>query len=81
MPGTPPAVVRACHEAIASAAAPLGAVRVRAASAGPLRRLRSGTLSAPVEVRIHYARQGGIEVRQARIRCRLDARGRVTEVK
>lgn len=78
-PGIPPAVVRACRTAIASAAAPLGAVRVQAVSAGPLQQ-RRGALTARIEVRIHYARQGGVEVRQARVGCRLDAAGRVTAV-
>jgi hypothetical protein len=79
-PGIPPAVVLACRTAIASAAKPLGAVRVHAVSAGPLRQRRRGALTARIEVRIHYARQGGIEVRQARVGCRLDAAGRVTAV-
>jgi hypothetical protein len=78
-PGIPKAVVRACRTAIASAAAPLGAVRVNAVSAGTLQQFR-GALTARIEVRIHYARQGGIEVRQARVGCRLDAAGRVTAV-
>lgn len=78
-PGISQAVVRACRTAIASAAAPLGAVRVHAVSAGPLQQ-RRGALTARIEVRIHYARQGGIEVRQARVGCRLDAAGRVTTV-
>ena len=80
IPGTPTAVVRACQKAIASAAAPLGAVRVRAASAGPVSRQRRGALTAPIAVRIDYARQGGIQVRQAKVRCRLDAAGRVIAV-
>jgi hypothetical protein len=80
IPGTPRAVVRVCRQAIASAATPLGAVRVHAASGGPPRRQRRGAITAPIEVRIHYARQGGIEVRQARVGCRLDADGRVIAV-
>jgi hypothetical protein len=80
IPGTPSAVVRVCRSAIVSAATPHGAVRVQAVSAGPLSRQRRGALTAPVEVRIDYARQGGIEVRRARIRCRLDAAGRVMAV-
>jgi len=37
--------------------------------------------TAPIEVRIDYARQGGgIEVRQARVGCRLDAAGQVVAV-
>ncbi|RWQ84362.1 MAG: hypothetical protein EOS85_10820 [Mesorhizobium sp.] len=79
-PGTPAAVVRACRAAIMSAATPLGAVGVHAVSAGALRQHR-GALTAPIEVRIDYARQGGIEVRRARVGCRLDAAGRVTAVK
>jgi len=80
VPGTPSTVVGACREAIASAASPLGAVRVRAASAGSLLRHRNGTLTAPLAVRIDYAGQDGVEVRQARIRCRLDSSGKVTAV-
>lgn len=80
IPGTPAAVVRVCRQAIMSAAKPLGAVRVHAASAGTLRRHRRGALTAPIEVRIDYARQGGIEVRQARVGCRLDAAGQVVAV-
>ncbi|WP_095089592.1 hypothetical protein [Mesorhizobium sophorae] len=80
IPGTPSAVVRVCRQAIMSAAKPLGAVRVYAASAGTLRRHRRGALTAPIEVRIDYARQGGIEVRQARVGCRLDAAGQVVAV-
>ncbi|TJW77939.1 MAG: hypothetical protein E5X43_28510, partial [Mesorhizobium sp.] len=65
--------------AIMSAATPLGAVSIHAVSAGALRQ-RRGALTAPIEVRIEYARQGGIEVQQARVGCRLDAAGRVTAV-
>ena len=81
IPGTPPAVVRVCRQAIMSAATPLGALRVHVVSAGPLRRYRRGALTAPIAVRIDYARQGGIEVRQARVGCRLDAAGKVVAVK
>ncbi|MDX8492285.1 hypothetical protein RFN29_11900 [Mesorhizobium sp. VK22B] len=62
-----------------AAAKPLGAVRVYAASAGSLRQGRGG-LNAPIEVRIDYERQGGIEVRQARVGCRLNAAGMVVAV-
>ncbi|MER8377731.1 hypothetical protein NKH82_21390 [Mesorhizobium sp. M0915] len=78
-PGTPVAVVQACRAAIMAAATPLGAVRVHAVSAGALRQLR-GARTAPIEVRIDYARKGGIEVRQAQVSCRLDASGRVTAI-
>jgi hypothetical protein len=80
IPGTPSAVVRVCRETIESAARPLGAVNVRAASAGPLSRQRRGALTAPIHVRIDYESQGGIDVRQARIRCHLDVAGRVIGV-
>lgn len=78
IPGTPAAVVQACRAAIMSAATPLGAVRVRAVSAGALRQ-RRGALTAPIQVRIDYARKGGIEVRQAKVGCRLTG-GRVTAI-
>ena len=74
-PGTSNAVVRVCQQAIFSAAKPLGAVGVQAASAGPVRRQRNG-LTAPLSVQIDY----GKEVRQAKVGCRLDAKGRVIGV-
>ena len=80
IPGTPAAVVRACRDAVESAATPFGVVSVRARSAGSLRRLSRGAISAPVQVRIYYARQGGAEIRQARIRCHLDASGKVIKL-
>ncbi len=80
IPGTPAAVVRACAAAVGSAAAPFGVVSVRARSAGSLRRLSQGAISAPILIRIHYARQGGPEIRQARIRCHLDASGKVRKL-
>jgi len=78
-PGTPAAVLQACRAAIMSAAKPLGAVRVRAVSAGALRQF-GGARTAPIKVRIDYARRGGIEVRQAQVGCRLDKAGRVRAV-
>jgi hypothetical protein len=80
VPGTPSAVVSACRAAIESAATPFGVVSVRAKSAGTLRRLSRGAVSAPIQVRIQYARQSGGEIRQARIKCQLDANGRVIEL-
>ncbi|MER8434890.1 hypothetical protein [Mesorhizobium caraganae] len=80
IPGTPVAVVQACRSAVMSAAKPLGAIRVRAASAGALRQ-RRGAISAPINVRVDYARQGGIEVRQAKVNCSLDRAGRVSGIK
>lgn len=78
-PGTPPKVVNACRAAIASAATPLGAVRVSAVSGGPMRQRNAG-LAAPIEVRIKYALRGGVQLRQAKVLCRLDATGKVIAV-
>ncbi|CDX40585.1 conserved exported hypothetical protein [Mesorhizobium sp. SOD10] len=78
-PGTPAKVVSACRAAIMSAATPLGAMRVYAVSAGPMRQRKAG-LAAPIEVRISYALRGGIQVRQARVLCRLGATGKVIAV-
>ena len=36
-----------------------------------------GGFAAPVEFRIVYNRQGGLETRQATINCRLNTAGRV----
>ncbi|MEI8702161.1 hypothetical protein [Mesorhizobium sp. ISC15] len=77
LPGVPDEVVRACHDAIESAAAPFGATSVRVNSAGSIRRLSPDTISAPVEVSIDYGRQGNVETRQAPIKCELNATGRV----
>ncbi|PBB18131.1 hypothetical protein [Mesorhizobium sp. WSM4313] len=78
-PGTPPKVVSACRAAIMSVTTPLGAVRVFAVSAGPMRQRKAG-LAAPIEVRINYALPGGIQVRQAKVLCRLGATGKVIAV-
>jgi hypothetical protein len=62
---------------IAAGAMPLGAVQVDAVSAGAPTLSRGGILGAPIEARIVYARGGAMQVREARVTCRLDARGRV----
>lgn len=77
LPGVPNKVVRACHDAVESAAAPFGATRVRVSSAGFMHRLSQDTISAPIEVSIDYVRQGRVETRQAPIKCELDATGSV----
>jgi hypothetical protein len=74
--GTPQQIVHNCREAIVAAALPYGVVRVDAASAGPMRSA-SGGFAAPVEFRVVYNRQGGLETRQATINCRLNMAGRV----
>ena len=75
-PGTPLQVVQNCRQAIVAAALPYGVQRVDAASAGAMRRSNGGHV-APVEFRVAYARQGGIETRQAVVSCRLNQNGRV----
>jgi hypothetical protein len=77
LPGVPDEVLRACHDAIESAAAPFGATNVRVRSAGFTHQLSPATISAPIEVSIDYVRQGGVETRSAPIKCELNATGRV----
>ena len=79
-PGVSPALVRTCRSAITSAARPLGAIRVEVASAGMSRTLGK-QVSAPLSVRIRYARRGGIETRQANVSCRVNANGQVIAVR
>jgi hypothetical protein len=82
-PGTPNEVVETCRQAAIAAArthaSEVGAelVRVDAASAGEMRRIRSGQ-RAPVEIGIVYSRQSGRESRQGIVECRVDRRGRAT---
>ena len=71
------AVVRSCGESLADATRPYGNTRVVLATTGEPKRGRDGSLSAPVDARLEYTRQGGREVRQARVTCRADARGRI----
>jgi len=78
-PGTPLKVVSACRAAIMSAATPLGATSVSTVSAGPMRQRKAG-LEAPIEVRINYVRRGAVQLRQAKVLCRLDAKGKVSAV-
>jgi hypothetical protein len=69
--------VRACRDAIAAAAAPFGATSVRVSSAGSVQRSGPDRLSAPIDVSIDYARQGGVETRQSPVTCELNAAGAV----
>jgi hypothetical protein len=73
----PSAVVIACRSAIEGAALPLGAVQVDVVGAAEPRRSRDGGLSAPMEARIVYARNGRPQVRQARVTCQFNAGGQV----
>jgi hypothetical protein len=82
-PGTPNEVVETCRQAVIAAASThaneRGAelIRVDAASAGEMKRTRSGRM-APVEVGVVYARPSGRESRQGIIECRIDRRGNAT---
>ncbi|CDX12376.1 conserved exported hypothetical protein [Mesorhizobium sp. ORS 3324] len=77
LPGVPDDVVQACQDAIEQAAAQFGATSVHVSSAGPINRLGPDTISAPVQVSIDYAHQGGVETRQAPVGCELNAKGSV----
>ena len=81
VPGTPRRVVRACRDAIRASATRYGAQDVYAVSAGLLRRMDHGAVAAPLNVRIRYIGQGGIETREAKVSCQLDDSGRVFAVR
>ncbi|WP_230530482.1 hypothetical protein [Microvirga roseola] len=76
--GTPTYIVRNCRDSIVAAAAPLGAVRVDAASAGQTQQAQDGRLVAPIEVRIVYASTRARQVRHSYITCQISADGTVT---
>jgi hypothetical protein len=69
--------VEACRQAIAAAATRHGATQVEAVSAGTPSQLPEGVTEAPLETRIVYTQADTVQVRQARIACRLDDRGNV----
>jgi hypothetical protein len=73
-------VIAACRERMSAQAQPLGATRVEAVSAGTLVRLPNGGTEAPLEVKITYERENQVQVRQARITCRLNDQGGVIEL-
>jgi hypothetical protein len=77
-PGTSLSVVQSCRNALVSGAVRYGATHVDAASAGRTARRKGGGLSAPIEARILFQRGNHVQVRQARITCRLDQAGRIT---
>lgn len=76
-PGTPLAIVQSCRNALVSGASSYGATQVDVASSGRTARLKDGSLSAPIEARIVFQRGSRVQVRQARVTCRLDATGRM----
>ncbi len=79
-PGTPLSVVQSCRDALVSGAVRYGAMHVDVASAGRASHLKDGSLSAPVEARILFQRGSLVQIRQARVTCRMDQAGRVTAI-
>jgi nucleoid-associated protein YgaU len=75
-----PKVIAACRERMSAQAQPLGATRVEAVTAGTLVRLPNGGTEVPLEVKITYERENQVQVRQARITCRLNDQGGVIEL-
>jgi hypothetical protein len=74
-------IVQACRTSIVTAALPYGAIRVDAASAGQASRMPGGGLTAPIEVRVVYARANARQVRQSLVACRLNAAGAVVALR
>jgi hypothetical protein len=77
----PGQIVQACRASIVTAARPYGAVQVDAAGAGQASRTPDGGLTAPVDVRVVYARANARQVRESRVACRLDAAGTVVALR
>jgi hypothetical protein len=77
----PRQLVEACHTSITAAALPYGAMRVEAVGAGRASRTRDGGLTAPLEVRVTYARANARQVRQSHVACQLDAAGAVVALR
>ncbi|MDP8918800.1 MAG: hypothetical protein M3O00_07900 [Pseudomonadota bacterium] len=74
-------IVQACRASIVTASRPYGAVQVDAAGAGQASRTQDGGITAPVDVRVVYARANARQVRQSRVACRLDAAGTVVALR
>jgi len=69
--------VESCRKELASTSRPLGAVAVAVRGAGPEVRGRSGVMSIPLNARIEYARNGTMQVKQARVTCQITRDGQV----
>ena len=72
----PGPIVQACRQTLLASSRSYGGTKATAVSAGPLSRSKQGT-AAPINARLEFARQGGTEVREAKVLCRLNAHGRV----
>ena len=75
--GVPVGAVAACRNGIIRGAKPHDPVRIDAVSAGNVQRIKGGGQIAPLVVRIVYDRQGGYEIREAKVNCQLNAKGAV----
>jgi hypothetical protein len=75
--GVPAGTVTACRNGIIQGARPHDPVRIDAVSAGNVQQMQGGGAIAPLMVRIVYDRQGGYEIREARVDCQLNAEGAV----
>jgi hypothetical protein len=80
-PGTSADTVRTCRNSVVRASRPYGAIRVDAASAGPIRRMRNGAFAAPIEVRVVYENEGRIQIRQSTATCHLNGSGEVVALR
>jgi hypothetical protein len=78
--GVSPEMLSACRESIAAQTQPLGATWIDVASAGTPIYLLDGGTEAPIETRITYEHDNQVQVRQARVTCRLDDQGGVVEL-
>jgi hypothetical protein len=63
----------ACQQTIAGRAKEYGAIQVEAASVGAPEQFLNGYTDVPVEVRILYRHEEQVQVRQARVICRVNA--------
>ena len=73
--GVPTDIIAACRKGILSGAEAYDPVQVDVAGAGSVQRGEGGGQIAPLIVRIVYNRQGGHEIREARVSCHVDALG------
>jgi hypothetical protein len=71
-------LVEACRAMVEKSAQEHGAARVEAVSAGPQRRVRDGHV-APAQFRILYPGFLRSQVRQARLTCKVDRKGKVVD--
>ena len=76
----PEQTLLACQNEIAEWAEPHDPVRIETVRSGHGRRQLNGDVVTPLNVRIVYDRQGGLETRQAQIDCTVNDDGAVVAV-